>query len=107
MNKAGYAVDTITACGGGTKNRVFLREHANITECRIVMGAEPEAVLSGLGGAGGGGGWRFSLDHGDNGSDGVPGRGYRAGDGGGPGTIMRGNIGSFIACTRISWHTAR
>jgi FGGY-family pentulose kinase len=47
MNGAGYAVDTITACGGGTKNRVFLREHANITGCRIVLGAEPEAVLLG------------------------------------------------------------
>lgn len=47
MNKAGYAVDTITACGGGTKNRVFLREHADITGCRIVLGAEPEAVLLG------------------------------------------------------------
>ena len=47
MNEAGYAVDTITACGGGTKNRVFLREHADISGCRIVLGAEPEAVLLG------------------------------------------------------------
>ncbi|MBN1881716.1 MAG: FGGY-family carbohydrate kinase [Deltaproteobacteria bacterium] len=47
MNTAGYAVDTVIACGGGTKNRVFLREHANSTGCRIVLGAEPEAVLLG------------------------------------------------------------
>ena len=47
MNKAGYAVDTIIACGGGTKNSLFLREHADSTGCRIVLGAEPEAVLLG------------------------------------------------------------
>jgi FGGY-family pentulose kinase len=58
MNKAGYAVDTIVACGGGTKNRLFLREHADITGCRIVLGKEPEAVLLGsavLGAVAGGG----------------------------------------------------
>jgi len=31
MNKNGYAIEIILACGGGTKNRVFLREHADIT----------------------------------------------------------------------------
>jgi len=43
----GYRIDTILACGGGTKNDVFLREHADATGCRIVLPAEPEAVLLG------------------------------------------------------------
>ncbi len=47
MNRQGYAVDTILACGGGTKNAVFLREHADATGCRIVLPEEPEAVLLG------------------------------------------------------------
>ncbi|MBL6929623.1 MAG: FGGY-family carbohydrate kinase [Rhodospirillales bacterium] len=47
MNNAGYAIDTVFACGGGTKNPVFLREHADITGCKIVLAQEPEAVLLG------------------------------------------------------------
>ena len=47
LNDHGYAIDTIFACGGGTKNPVFLREHADITSCRIVLPQEPEAVLLG------------------------------------------------------------
>ncbi|MHC4127037.1 MAG: FGGY-family carbohydrate kinase [Planctomycetota bacterium] len=47
MNEAGYRIDTIFACGGGTKNPVFLREHADVTGCRIVLPREPEAVLLG------------------------------------------------------------
>ena len=47
MNAKGYRINTIFACGGGTKNRVFLREHADITGCRIVLSKEPEAVLLG------------------------------------------------------------
>jgi FGGY-family pentulose kinase len=47
MNRAGYRIDTILACGGGTKNPVFLREHADVTGCRIVLPREPEAVLLG------------------------------------------------------------
>jgi FGGY-family pentulose kinase len=47
MNENGAAVDTILACGGGTKDRVFLREHADATGCRIVLPREPEAVLLG------------------------------------------------------------
>jgi FGGY-family pentulose kinase len=43
----GYRIDTILACGGGTKNEVFLREHADATGCRVVLPAEPEAVLLG------------------------------------------------------------
>jgi FGGY-family pentulose kinase len=47
MNENGAAIDTILACGGGTKDRVFLREHADATGCRIVLPREPEAVLLG------------------------------------------------------------
>jgi FGGY-family pentulose kinase len=47
MNRRGYAIDTVLICGGGTKNPVFLREHADITGCRLVLSAEPEAVLLG------------------------------------------------------------
>ena len=47
MNAKGFAIDTILACGGGTKNPVFLREHADATGCRILLPREPEAVLLG------------------------------------------------------------
>jgi FGGY-family pentulose kinase len=47
MNKKGYAIKTLLACGGGTKNPIFLREHADITGCSIVLPKEPEAVLLG------------------------------------------------------------
>ncbi len=47
LNEKGYRIDTIFACGGGTKNPVFLREHADITGCRIILPCEPEAVLLG------------------------------------------------------------
>lgn len=47
MNRKGYDVRTLMACGGGTKNPVFLREHADITGCDLVLPNEPEAVLLG------------------------------------------------------------
>lgn len=47
MNRAGYRIDAIFACGGGVKNPLFLREHADITGCRIVLPQEPESVLLG------------------------------------------------------------
>ena len=47
LNEAGYQIDTLFACGGGTKNPVFLREHADISGCRLVLPREPEAVLLG------------------------------------------------------------
>jgi len=47
LNAKGYRIDTILACGGGTKNPVFIREHADITGCKIVLPREPEAVLLG------------------------------------------------------------
>lgn len=47
MNKSGFKIDTIFICGGGTKNPVFIREHADITQCRLILSKEPEAVLLG------------------------------------------------------------
>jgi FGGY-family pentulose kinase len=47
MDAKGYTVSKIFACGGGLKNEVFLREHANITGCELVLPKEPEAVLLG------------------------------------------------------------
>ncbi|GCE82559.1 FGGY-family carbohydrate kinase [Komagataeibacter diospyri] len=47
LNRQGYAIDTIVATGGGTKNPVFVREHANATGCRIVLPEEPDSVLLG------------------------------------------------------------
>ncbi len=47
MRRNGYAIDTVLACGGGTKNPVFLREHADATGCTVVLPREPEAVLLG------------------------------------------------------------
>ena len=47
LNRGGYGIDTIVATGGGTKNPVFLREHADATGCRIVLPRETEAVLLG------------------------------------------------------------
>ncbi|ABZ74837.1 FGGY-family pentulose kinase [Shewanella halifaxensis HAW-EB4] len=58
MNKSGYAIDTIMACGGGTKNPVFIQEHANATGCAMLLSEESEAVLLGsamLGAVAGGG----------------------------------------------------
>ncbi len=47
MNHSGYGIDTILACGGGTKNPVFLEAHADATGCSLILPEEPEAVLLG------------------------------------------------------------
>lgn len=47
MNQSGYKIKTIFACGGDCKNPVFLREHADILDCQIVLAQESEAVLLG------------------------------------------------------------
>ena len=47
MNAKGYRIRELVACGGGTKNPLFLREHGDITGCRIGLPKEPEAVLLG------------------------------------------------------------
>lgn len=46
-NAHGHRIDTLVACGGDAKNPLFLREHADVTGCRIVLPAEPEGVLLG------------------------------------------------------------
>jgi len=47
MNAEGYRINTLFASGGDTRNPVFVREHADATGCRVVLPAEPEAVLLG------------------------------------------------------------
>ncbi|HXX68387.1 MAG TPA: FGGY-family carbohydrate kinase [Polyangiaceae bacterium] len=47
LRAQGYPTTTLLACGGDAKNPLFLREHADATGCRIVLSAEPEAVLLG------------------------------------------------------------
>ena len=47
MNAQGCLIEIIIATGGGTKNPVSLREHADITGCRIILPREREAVLLG------------------------------------------------------------
>jgi FGGY-family pentulose kinase len=47
LNAKGLSIDRIHACGGGTKNPLWLQEHANITGCDIALPREPEAMLLG------------------------------------------------------------
>src|SRR5204862_5547473 len=47
LNKAGYQIDRMYVTGGGTKNALWLQEHADATGCTIVLPREPEAVLLG------------------------------------------------------------
>jgi FGGY-family pentulose kinase len=47
MNAKGYGIRTIIACGGDSKNALFIGEHAEATRCRVVLAKEPEAVLLG------------------------------------------------------------
>lgn len=47
MNKAGYEIETLLVCGGGSKNPLFLQSHADATGCDVILPHEPEAVLLG------------------------------------------------------------
>jgi len=47
LNKAGYKIDKMYVTGGGTKNPIWLQEHADATGTTIVLPREPEAVLLG------------------------------------------------------------
>jgi FGGY-family pentulose kinase len=47
LNENGYDISRIMATGGGTKNDLFLQEHAEITGCTIILPKESEAVLLG------------------------------------------------------------
>lgn len=47
LEKAGWSFAAVIACGGGTKNPVFLQEHADALDRPLVLPEEPEAVLLG------------------------------------------------------------
>jgi FGGY-family pentulose kinase len=47
LRAQGQPIQMLLACGGDTKNPVFVREHADATGCPIVLPKEPEAVLLG------------------------------------------------------------
>lgn len=47
MNEAGHRIRILLACGGDTRNPVFVREHADVTGLPIVLPREKEAVLLG------------------------------------------------------------
>lgn len=47
MTQAGYEIEIILVTGGGAKNSIFLREHADITGRKIILPEETEAVLLG------------------------------------------------------------
>ncbi|KAL4182123.1 hypothetical protein AMTRI_Chr12g240970 [Amborella trichopoda] len=46
-NAHGHKIDTLLACGGLSKNRLYLQEHANIIGCPIILPRENESVLLG------------------------------------------------------------
>ena len=47
MNASGYAIDRIFAVGGGTKNPLWLQQHADALGLPIHLPEEPESVLLG------------------------------------------------------------
>jgi D-ribulokinase len=47
MNESGYRIDTLFVTGGGTKNPLWLQEHADATGMTLILPKEPEAVLLG------------------------------------------------------------
>jgi FGGY-family pentulose kinase len=47
LNSHGYQIDRIHACGGGTKNPLWMRQHADITGCEIYVAQDSEPVLLG------------------------------------------------------------
>lgn len=47
MRKHGHQIREIHMCGGGVKNPLWLREHADITGCPVVLPHDSEAVLLG------------------------------------------------------------
>jgi FGGY-family pentulose kinase len=47
MDCHGYDIRRIHACGGGTKNPLWLQEHADVTGCDLYVARDTEAVLLG------------------------------------------------------------
>ncbi|KAJ8750747.1 hypothetical protein K2173_015928 [Erythroxylum novogranatense] len=46
-NAHGHKIDMLLACGGLSKNPLFVQEHADVTGCPIVLPRESESVLLG------------------------------------------------------------
>ncbi|XP_026402087.1 FGGY carbohydrate kinase domain-containing protein-like [Papaver somniferum] len=46
-NSHGHKIDTLLACGGLSKNHLYIQEHADITGCPIILPREKESVLLG------------------------------------------------------------
>lgn len=46
-NAHGHKIDTLLACGGLSKNLLYIQEHANIIGCPVVLPRENESVLLG------------------------------------------------------------
>ncbi|XWS28074.1 hypothetical protein CRYUN_Cryun25bG0034500 [Craigia yunnanensis] len=46
-NANGHKIDTLLACGGLSKNTLFIQEHADIIGCPIILPRESESVLLG------------------------------------------------------------
>lgn len=47
LEEKGYRIETIKACGGGTKNPLWIQTHADATQRSIELPEEPAAVLLG------------------------------------------------------------
>ncbi|MBC8139575.1 MAG: FGGY-family carbohydrate kinase [Fibrella sp.] len=47
LNHHGFSINRILATGGGTKNPLWLQEHADVTGLPVVLGRETESVLLG------------------------------------------------------------
>jgi FGGY-family pentulose kinase len=47
LNTAGFSINALLATGGGTKNPLWLREHADACQTSLTLGREPESVLLG------------------------------------------------------------
>lgn len=49
LNAKGYDIRRIHACGGGTKNPLWIQEHADVTGCHVYIAKDCETVLLGAG----------------------------------------------------------
>lgn len=49
LNSSGYRIERIHACGGGTKNPLWMQQHADATNCGIYVAHASEPVLLGAG----------------------------------------------------------
>lgn len=47
LNETGYRIETLFVTGGGTRNPLWLQEHADATGMTLVLPKEPDAVLLG------------------------------------------------------------